>query len=187
MATSIYNQPPEAIEELSDALVVLAKLEATSNAIRLRISQLAPDQLYRSVTDDPPIAGLISQAVDRERAYLSAFEAIISHTNPRLAEPESGLIYLDRDLHEDLATFFDLRRRTLNILQTCSDEQWQRTATLPNGSTATLIDLATRLQRYDAYMLNAISKQRRAMIRNTGVNDLRDMGVAGKLSPNIAQ
>jgi hypothetical protein len=36
-------------------------------------------------------------------------------------------------------------------------------------------------------MLRTISEQRRVFLRTSGVDELRDAGVAGKLSPNIGQ
>jgi hypothetical protein len=183
---SIFVEPPR-VDALEGAIVTLAKLEATSNAIRLRIAGLSPDQLYRTVTDDPPIAELISQAVDREQAYLVAFERMMIQTNPRVEEPHSEVLYLDRDFNDDLALFFDLRRKTLDMLRTLDEHDWERRATLPDGTSVTMRELASWLQRHDARLLRAISEQRRAMIQRTGVNDLRDMGVAGKLGSNIAQ
>lgn len=184
---SIFVQPLQIDDALEDVLVTLAKLEATSNAIRLRIARLSPDQLYRTVTDDPPIAELVSQAVDREQVYLAAFERMIAQTNPHLEEPRPSEPYLDHDFSEDLARFFDLRRKTLDILRSLNEPDWGRTATLPDGTSVTMRDLAIWLQRHDARLLRSISEQRRAMTQRTGVDDLRDMGVAGKLSPNIAQ
>ncbi len=184
---TMFVEPPRVGDALEGVVVTLAKLEATSNAIRLRIAGLAPDQLYRTVTDDPPIAELISQAVEREQAYLSTFERTLVQTNPRIEEPHPSFSYLDRDFSDDLALFFDLRRKTLDILHTLGEHDWERTATLPDGISVTMRDLAIWLQRHDARLLRAISEQRRAMIQRTGVNDLRDMGVAGKLGPNIAQ
>ncbi len=105
-------EPPQADGTAEGALMALVRLESTSNAIRVRISRLAPDQLYRTVTDEQPIVELISQAVDRERAYLDAFRQIVTQTNPQLEEPRPGVPYLDRDFSEDLAEFFDLRRET---------------------------------------------------------------------------
>ncbi len=184
---SIFVQPLRIDDALEDVLVTLAKLEATSNAIRLRIARLSPDQLYRTMTNDLPVAELISQAVDREQAYLAAFERMMAQTNPRLEEPRAGVPYLDRDFSEDLALFFDLRRKTLDILRTLNERDWERTATLPDGTLVTMCDLAIWLQRHDARLLRSISEQRRVMTQRTGVDDLRDMGVAGKLSPNIGQ
>lgn len=184
---SIFVVPLKGGPGIDDELFALTKLETTSNGIRMRISGLAPDQFYRSVTDDLPIADLIGEAAERERAFLMAFHAGLTQDNPRVEEPQSTILFLDRHLQEDLATFYDLRRMTLDLLRELSEEAWQRTVTLPDGSTVTLEDLALRLQWYDAQMLRAISKQRHALLKETGVSDLRDMGVAGKLGANIAQ
>lgn len=172
---------------INDELLALAKLEATSNAIRLRIAGMAPDQLYRGSLDELTIAEAIANAVEREKAYLDGFRRAREETNPQLAEPRPGLVFMDRDFSEDLALFFDLRRTTLDQLRSFSEEDWTRKVTLPNGSVATLEELALRLQRHDAHMLKTISTQKQKFKQTTGINQLRDMGVAGKLGENIGQ
>lgn len=184
---TMFAQPLGSDGGVEDELLALAKLEATGNAIRLRIAGFAPDQLYRGSQDEPTIAELIADAVDRERAYLAAFQRALAETNPRLEEPRRGLAFMDRDFATDLAQFFDLRRETLSLLRSYSDESWERMVTLPNGSLITLEELAIRLQRHDAHMLQAISKQKQIFKQTTGVNQLRDYGVAGKLGENIGQ
>lgn len=172
---------------VEDELVALSKMEATCNAIRLRIAGLAPDQLYRGSTDEVTIAEAIANAVDRERAYLDGFQRAQTATAPRLEEPQPGLSVMDRDFADDIASFFDLRRMTLDLLRTLSEEDWQRTVTLPDGHQITLETLALRLQHHDAQMLKAISRQKHKFLKVSGVDELRDMGVAGKLGQNIAQ
>lgn len=184
-AQTMFAQPMEG--GVDNELLALAKLEATSNAIRLRIAGLAPDQLYRGTRDEPSIAELIAKAVERERAYVDAFRRGHAEANPRLVEPRPGLSAMDRDFAEDLALFFDLRRETLNLLRSFSDTDFDRPVTPPDGQQATLGDLALRLQRHDARMLRLISARKRAFSRTTGVDELRDMGVAGKLGENVGQ
>jgi hypothetical protein len=93
---------------------------------------------------------------------------------------------LDREFTDDLAEFFDLRRATLDILRTF-DAEWNMTVTLPDGKQATLRELAIQLARRDKLMLRGISEQRRGFLRTTGVDELREGGVAGKLGPNLGQ
>jgi hypothetical protein len=169
-----------------DELVALAWLEGTPNAIRLRIAGLAPDQLYRGTTDQLSIAEEIALVADREHAYLTAFREALAEDDPRLDEPQPGPGLLDREFAEDLANFFDLRRHTLDLLRTLNEE-WDYTVTLPGGNEATLRELAIRLAQFDRRMLQTISDQRKVFLRTTGVDELRDAGVAGKLGPNIGQ
>lgn len=171
---------------IPDELIALSKLEATANAIRLRIAGFAPDQLYRGTVDQLSVAEAIGLAVDRERAYLDAFQRAISETAPSLVEPKPGPAFLDRDFGDDLALFFDLRRQTLDLLRMFGDE-WARAVMLPGGTRATVSDLAIRLAAQDAHILKTISQQRRVFLRTTGVDELRDSGVAGKLGENIGQ
>jgi hypothetical protein len=184
---TMFAQPMRSERGVDDELLALAKLEATCNAIRLRIARLAPDQLYRGSTSEPSIAELVSAAVDRERAYLNGFRRSGQESKPRLEEPRPGLAFMDRDFAADLAMFFDLRRETLDLLRILSDDDWKRVVELPDGSEVTLETLAIRLQHHDAHMLDGISRQRHAFLKTTGVNDLRDMGVAGKLGDNLGQ
>lgn len=172
---------------IDSELLALSKLEATSNAIRLRIAGLAPDQLYRGSTDELTIAEAVAQAVDRERAYQQGFRRATIETTPGLEEPRPGLSVMDRDFADDLATFFDLRRGTLDLLRTMSERDFERTVALPGGETISLEQLALRLQRHDARMLQTISHQKRKFLKVSGVDALRDMGVAGKLGENLGQ
>jgi len=183
----MYDHPYHTEAGIDDELFALSKLEATSNAIRLRIAGLAPDQLYNGRDGEPTIAELIAAAVDRERVYCTMFQRGKSETNPRLEEPAPGRSGLDRDFARDLAAFFDLRRMTLDLLRSLSDRDWERKITLPNGETITLEQAAMRLQHHDARMLKTISDQKRRLLRSSGVDELRDMGVAGKLGENLAQ
>ena len=183
----MFEQPFQTEAGIDDELFALTKLEATSNAIRLRIAGLAPDQLYTGTGGEPTIAELIAAAVDREQAYGAMFRHGKSETNPRLEEPSPGRSSMDRDLAQDLAAFFDLRRVTLDLLRSLDDRAWQRGITLPNGESITLERAAMRLQQHDERMLKTISDQKRRLLRSTGVNALRDMGVAGKLGENLAQ
>jgi hypothetical protein len=169
-----------------DELVALSWLERTPNAIRLRIAGLAPDQLYRGTTDQLSIAEEIALTADRERAYLGAFREALTDEDPHLEEPQPGPGLLDREFAEDLANFFDLRRHSLDLLRTLNEE-WDYTVTLPGGNEATLRELAIRLAQLDRRMLETISDQRKIFLRTTGVDELRDAGVAGKLGPNIGQ
>lgn len=182
---TIFAQPM--IDGVDDELLALSKLEATSNAIRLRIAAMAPDQLYRGSRDKPTIAEMIAGAVDREKAYLAGFTRARQETTPRLEDPQPGLSVMDRDFADDLAAFFDLRRMTLDVLRSLNDREWERMVLLPDGTTLTLEKLAIRLQRYDAQMLRTISDLKHTFLRNNGVDELRDMGVAGKLGQNIGQ
>lgn len=184
---SMFAVPLKGGPGIDDELLAMSKLESTTFSLRLRLSGLAPDQFYRSVTGDPPIAELIAETVAFERLFLSAFHRAIQEDNPRIDLPADEPSFLDRHLAEDLATFYDLRRLTLDLLRNLPEDRWQRTMTLPDGSTITIEDLALRLQWHDAQMLRAVSKQRHALSQETGVSDLRDMGVAGKLGANIAQ
>ena len=186
---TMFDQPTNAPGEeyAPDELIALAHLETTSNGIRLRIAGLAPDQLYRGTTEQLSIAEEIALAVDRERAYLDTFQRAYREANLELVEPQPGPSLLDRDFADDLATFFDLRRQTLDLLRTLLDEDWAKTVTLPGGTRATLRDVAIRLAQLDARMLRAIGEQRKVFLRTTGVDELRDWGVAGKLGANIAQ
>lgn len=174
-------------DETADELKALSRMETTSNGIRLRIAGLAPDQLYRGTVDALSIAEEVALAVDREKAYLDIFQRAQRERSPHLEEPEPGPALLDRDFSDDLASFFDLRRATLDVLRTLSDEAWGKTVTLPDGSHATLRQLAVRLAQHDERMIRTISEQRKGFLRTSGVNDLRDYGVAGKLGPNLAQ
>jgi hypothetical protein len=183
----MFAQPLAGDGGIDTELLALAKLEATSNAIRLRIAGIAPDQLYRGSTVELPVAELVANAVDRERGYQAGFRRAPAETNPHLAEPQRGLEFMDRDFAKDLALFFDLRRATLDLLRSYSDAVWERPVTLPDGAVIRLEDLALRLQRHDAQMLQAISKQKRMFMKTTGINQMRDMGVAGKLGENIGQ
>lgn len=182
----MFAQPTFA-DTIPDEVLMISKLEATSNAIRLRIAGLAPDQLYRGTRQEPSIAELIAAAVDREQAYLEAFQRGLSEDQPRLGEPTPGPSFLDRDFAEDLARFFDLRRQTLDLVRNFSEEAFARRVTLPDGEQLTLHDLALRLQRHDAQLLRQISARKRALKAASGINELLDMGVAGKLGENIAQ
>ena len=174
-------------ESAPDELIALARLESAANAVRLRLAGLAPDQLYRGATDQLSIAEAIGLAVERERAYLDAFQRAQAEEHPALIEPEPGALLLDRNFGDDLAAWFDVRRHTLDLLRTIDDDGWARTVTLPGGTHATLRDLAIRLAQLDARMLRTISEQRHVFLRTTGVDELRDPGVAGKLGSNIAQ
>lgn len=183
----MFEQPFQTEAGIDEELFALAKLEATSNAIRLRIAGLAPDQLYNGTAGEPTIAELIAGAVDRERAYGAMFQRGNSETNPRLEEPTPGRASLDRDFAQDLAAFFDLRRVTLDLVRALGDRAWERRITLPNGESITLEKAALRLQQHDGRMLKTISDKKRRLLRTSGVNALRDMGVAGKLGENLAQ
>jgi hypothetical protein len=183
----MFAQPMRSEQSVDEELLALAKLEATCNAIRLRIARLAPDQLYRGSGAEPSIAELVSAAVERERAYLNGFRRAMHETRPSLEEPRPGLAFMDRDFADDLALFFDLRQETLDLVRTFSDSDWQRLVVLPDGGEITLETLVVRLQHHDAQMLAGISRRRYVFLKSTGVNDLRDMGVAGKLGENLAQ
>ncbi len=179
--------PTSPEEPAPDELIALARLESTCNTIRLRISRLSPDQLYRGTVDQLSIAEAIALAVDRERAYLQAFRRAQHESGPELVEPEPGPLFLDRRFSDDLATLFDLRRETLDLLRTINENGWKREIALPAGDRATLRDLAIRLAQHDARMLRSISDQRKVFLQTTGLDDLRDRGMAGKLGGNIAQ
>jgi hypothetical protein len=171
---------------IPDEMIALSKLEATPNAIRLRIAGFAPDQLYRGTGDQLSVAEAVGNAVDRERAYLDAFRRVQHETTPALVEPKPGPAFLDRDFSDDLALFFDLRRQTLDVLRTFGDE-WDRQVTLPGSTSATVRDLGIRLAEQDARMLRVIGDQRKVFLRTTGVDELRDSGVAGKLGESVGQ
>lgn len=171
---------------IPNELIALSKLEQTGNAIRLRIAGFAPDQLYRGTGEQLSVAEAVGNAVDRERAYLDAFQRTLAETGHTLIEPKPGPAFLDRDFGDDLALFFDLRRHTLDLLRTLGDE-WEKAVNLPGGAQSTIRDLAIRLATLDAQMLRVISDQRKVFLRTTGVDELRDNGVAGKLGANIGQ
>lgn len=183
----MFEQPYRTEAGIDEELLALNKLEATSNAIRLRIAGLAPDQLYNGTAGEPTIAELIAAAVDRERAFGDALRRGNTETDPRLEEPALGPSVMDRDFARDLAAFFDLRRGTLDLVRSFGERAWKRKVTLPNAETITLERAAIRLQHHDTRMLKTISDQKRRLLRTNGIDELRDMGVAGKLGENLAQ
>ncbi len=168
-------------------LIALAHLEGTCNGIRLRIAGLSPDQIYRGTSTDVSIAELLALAVEREKVYLQAFKQVQAGEKPDLVEPEPTGLLLDRVFNDDLSSFFDVRRASLDVLRTVSAEHWENRVTVRGKGEMTLRDLAMRLEQHDAQMINTISTQRRGWLKTSGVDELRDSGVAGKLSPNIAQ
>ena len=184
----MFTQPLPTSGEapIPNELIALSKLEVTPNAIRLRIAGFAPDQLYRGANDQLSVAEAVGLAVDRERAYLAAFEDAQAGAVPTLHEPQPGPSLLDRDFGDDLGAFFDLRRHTLDMLRTL-DQAWDNEVVLPGNTRSSIRKLAIRLAEQDARMLRTISDQRRVFLRTTGVDELRDSGVAGKLGPNIGQ
>ena len=179
--------PTSGDDEIPDELIALTRLEKVPNGIRLRIAGLAPDQLYRGTIEQLSIAEEISLAVDRERAYLAAFQQAMADNTPRLEEPQPGPGLLDRDFAEDLGQFFDLRRETLNLVRSIPEDGFAEPIALPGGRQTTLRDLVIRLARIDTKMLRTISEQRRGFLQTNGVDELRDSGLAGKLGPNIGQ
>lgn len=183
----MFDQPFQTEAGIDEELFALSKLEATSNAIRLRIAGLAPDQLYNGTQNEATIAELVAAAVDREYAYGELFVRGRSETDPHLENPAPGRSAMDRDFAQDLATFFDLRRTTLDLIRSLNDREWGRKVTLPNGETITLERAAIRLQDHDTRMLKTISDKKRRLLRSSGINALRDMGVAGKLGENLGQ
>ncbi len=174
-------------EPAPDELIALARLESATNAVRLRIAGLAPDQLYRGTTEQLSIAEELGLARDRERAYLEAFRRAQAEAHAELIEPEPGPLLLDRTFGDDLASWFDLRRHMLDLLRTINEEGWTKTVTLPGGTRASIRDLAIRLAQLDAKMLRSIGELRTVFLRTTGIDELRDSGTAGKLGPNIGQ
>ncbi|MBA3944081.1 MAG: hypothetical protein H0X37_05905 [Herpetosiphonaceae bacterium] len=168
-------------------LIALAHLEATCNGIRLRIAGLSPDQIYRGTAADASIAELVALAVEREKVYLQAVKQSQVGEKPDLVEPEPTGLLLDRVFNDDLSTFFAVRRATLDVLRTVSAKHWENKIMVRGQREMTLRELAMRLDQHDAQMLSTISTQRRGWLKTNGVDELRDSGVAGKLSPNIAQ
>ncbi len=168
-----------------DELIALSWLESTPNAVRLRIAGLAPDQLYRGTVDRLSIAEEVALATERDRAYLGAFQRAQVENVPDLVEPLPGPALLDRDFGDDLAEFFDLRRMNLDLLRSLNEKGWGRRINV-GGEQVTIRDLAIRLAQLDKRMLRRISEQKRGFIGTSGVDELRDSGVAGKLGENLS-
>ncbi len=185
---TMYELPaaPTPNDGLTSELRALTALEATPNAIRLRIAGLAPDQIYRGTANDLSIAEQVGLATVREQAYLATLQRIGQETEPALVEPAPSPTLLDRDFSADLALFFDLRRDTLNLLRSFSAKAWQVPVRL-GGAALPVRDLAVRLAEHDRQMLHSISRQRQHWTKTSGVDELRDYGVAGKLGPNLGQ
>lgn len=186
---TMYTTPTNLTAEdtMPRELRALVVLEATPNGIRLRIASLAPDQLYRGTTEELSIAETIALAVERERVYGPGFAQAQADYTPTLIEPQPTPLFIDRDFHDDLATFFDLRRETLDVLRALPVEQWDTQVSIPEVGNLVLRDLAVRLADHDRQMIESINRQRRYFLRTTGVSELRDSGTAGKLAPNIGQ
>lgn len=173
-------------EFVPDELAALARLETTPNAIRLRIAGLAPDQIYRGTPNQHSIAEEVAFAVDRDHAYLDAFQRTQTSGQLQLTEPDPGPTVMDRNFSTDLATFINTRRMILSLTRSFGSE-WDTVIKLPDGKTTTFRELAVHLAQYDQHMLEDISKLRGIFQRTSGVNALRDGGVAGKLGANLAQ
>lgn len=186
---TMYGSPATSQEEAAIPIEIriLTKLEATPNAIRLRIAGLAPDQLERGTSEDLSIAEQIALLALREQVYGSAFVRVASETLPKFVEPEAPPMLLDRDFGRDLATFFDLRRTTLDTLRAMNDAQWNTQITVVQYGDVSVRDLAYRLMQFDEQLLHSLSGQRAHWNRTNGVDELRDYGVAGKLGSNLGQ
>ncbi|GAC1362985.1 MAG: hypothetical protein NVSMB42_22670 [Herpetosiphon sp.] len=168
-------------------LRALAHLEATPNALRLRIAQIAPDQIYRGTADDLSVAESVALAVEREKQYGDALRRTRGGETVVLEEPQPSGLFIDRIFHDDLAMFFDLRRATLDHIRSLGPAEWERNVELRDVGQLAIRELAQRLEQHDMQMLELVSRQRQHWLRTSGVDELRDGGVAGHLSPNLAQ
>ncbi|HXF51179.1 MAG TPA: DinB family protein [Dehalococcoidia bacterium] len=151
---------------------LLKALRETAGALQSYVWGLDDEALRRRpAPDEWCLLELLGHLRDCERRYLERLEAMAFEREPKIAafdaesiQPDVPYVLLDPD--ETLAEFESLRHRTLRLLRSLSDEDWERTGLHPYLGPVTVTQVVREMSEHD---LSHVWQARRIVEAVTGV------------------
>lgn len=134
---------------------LLKALRETAGALASYCWRLDEDLLRRRADpDDWCLLEVAGHLRDCERRYLERLEAMIAREQPRIPafdaesiQPAVPYVMLDPD--EALNGFEALRRRTLQLLRSLADADWERTGLHPYLGLVTVAQVVREMSEHD--------------------------------------
>lgn len=133
-----------------------------------------PDRLERVVEEHPndllcqPGAGggwgaveIMAFLRDWDEVFADRLNQILTESEPEFDEEDPDLWSIERDYHAEVpdtvvSQFRQGRTRLVARLRDLSDDDWQRTARMPDGGVATVEDLVADLIKTDHRQMTAL-------------------------------
>lgn len=151
---------------------LLKALRETAGALRSYVWGLDDEALRRRPTaDEWCLLELLGHLRDCERRHLERLEAMAFQREPRIdafdaesMQPEVPYALLDPE--ETLAEFESLRLRTLRLLRSLSEEDWERTGLHPYLGPVTVTQVVREMSEHD---LSHMWQARRIVEAVTGI------------------
>lgn len=151
---------------------LLKALRETAGTLESYVWNLDEETLRRRpARDEWCLLDLVGHLRDCERRYLERIEAMAFEREPRIPafdaesiQPDVPYALLDPD--ETLAEFESLRRRTLQLLRSLSEDDWGRTGLHPYLGPVTITQVVREMSEHD---LSHLWQARRIVEALTGV------------------
>lgn len=151
---------------------LLKALRETAGALESYVWDLDEDALRRRPgPDEWCLLELLGHLRDCERRYFERLELMAFEREPRIPafdaesiQPDVPYVLLDPD--DTLAEFESLRRRTLQLLRSLSDRDWERTGVHPYLGPVTITQVVREMSEHD---LSHLWQARRIVEALTGV------------------
>mgnify|MGYP001828609553 FL=1 len=134
---------------------LLLSLEEFAKRLQIALSDPQIDWQWRPDPSSWSLAEVMCHLRDVEReVHLARYKAVISQENPFLSgvtsdEWASTRAYQKQDGREAAASFFSLRRQTVEKLRELDYEQWERTGTHAFFGTTSLQELINLAVQHD--------------------------------------
>lgn len=137
----------------------LSALEGTPTVLESLLKGLPADLSLWDERPDPErftLREMIAHLADWELIWKMRIERILAEDNPALPDIDEGQRAIDNDYArqnplQNITRFRSGREATIKILQSMTDEQWERTAQRENIGEMSLSTFVTMMLAHDGY------------------------------------
>jgi hypothetical protein len=158
----LQSDPVNKAQPEENELWAMGVMERTVDAMRFRVDGLRPDVLQeRPAGFSQSIADVISVLRRGEEDFNSVLRAAMKANKPSANTTFTTYprAFVDRPFDE-LGAFLKARERSLGVLRTMSQKQWDSTINDPERGQRTIEELAVERARNDRQQLDLLERMR---------------------------
>ncbi len=163
--------PPRLAPEYDDSRWMLKALREAARELEAQLWGLEEEELrWRPSDDDLSLKEIAAHLRDCEGHFLECLELLAHRDAPRLPAFDGDILlvehdYREADLYEAMERFEYLRHRSVNLLWSLDEQDWQRTGMHPfRGEPVSIGQLAREQTEHDLEHLWQARRLREALV-----------------------
>jgi hypothetical protein len=162
----LHSDPGNKAEPEENELWAMSVMERTVDAVRFRVDGLRPDVMQeRPAGFSQSMADILSVLRRGEEDFNAVLRAAMKAAKPsaKTTFTDYPRAFVDRPFDE-MGAFLKARERSLGVLRTMSQKQWDSTINDPERGQRTIEELAVERARNDRRQLDLLEGMRAALL-----------------------